>query len=80
MKVLHVISWVLLVIGGLNWGLVGLGMFFGGDWNLVHLILGSVPMLEALVYVLVGIATLWLLFTKRSMWSMHSHSDMPKSM
>ncbi len=28
----------------------------GMDWNVVHMILGSVPTLEAIVYVLVGVA------------------------
>lgn len=51
------VSRILVVVGGVNWGLVGLGMLFGGaDWNVVHLILGSVPQLEAVVYVLVGLA------------------------
>jgi uncharacterized membrane protein YuzA (DUF378 family) len=47
---------VLLVVGGLNWGLMGLGMFLGKDLNVVNMILGSMPMLEAVVYVLVGVA------------------------
>ncbi len=47
----------LLVVGGLNWGLVGLGMLFGGaDWNVVYRLLGSMPVLEGVVYVLVGVA------------------------
>ena len=65
MKATHIVSFILLAIGGLNWGLVGLGMWFGGNWNLVSLIFGSIPWLEALVYVLVGIATLVLIFTHK---------------
>ena len=51
---------VLLVVGGLNWGLVGLGMLLGkmDSWNIVAMVLGSMPMLEAVVYVLVGIAAI----------------------
>ncbi len=56
MKMLHMIAFLLLVVGGINWGLVGLGMFLGGDWNLVNMILGSMPMLESLVYLLVGVS------------------------
>jgi len=52
----HKTSWVLLIIGGVNWGLVGLGMLLSNDWNVVHMILGSWPMLEAVVYLLVGVA------------------------
>ncbi len=48
---------VLVVVGALNWGLVGLGMLMGGaDWNLVHMIFGSMVTVEAIVYLLVGIA------------------------
>lgn len=54
MKGLHYTAFALLVIGGLNWGLVGLGGFMGANWNVVNLILGGWPTLEWLVYVLVG--------------------------
>jgi len=47
---------VLVVIGALNWGLVGLGGFFGGgNWNVVNLLFGSWAWLEWLIYVLVGV-------------------------
>ena len=50
-------SRILLIIGGINWGLVGLSSLVnGGNWNVVNMILGSIPVLEAIVYVLVGIA------------------------
>ena len=49
----------LLVVGGLNWGLVGAGMLMGGaEWNVVNMLLGSWPAVEAVVYVLVGVAAL----------------------
>ncbi len=57
------LSGLLVVIGGLNWGLVGLGMLFGGaSWNVVHMVLGNWPMVEGIVYLLVGIATVMSLF------------------
>ena len=56
MKSTHFISFILLVIGGLNWGLIGLGGFMGADWNIVKMILGSWPTVEWIVYVLVGIS------------------------
>lgn len=49
---------ILLVVGGLNWGLVGLGMLLGSDLNVVHMILSSMPTLEAVVYLLVGVAAI----------------------
>lgn len=61
MKALHIVAFILLVVGGLNWGLVGLGDFAGSDWNIVHMILGSWPTVEWTVYVLVGVSAVWLL-------------------
>ncbi len=51
------IAWILVIVGGLNWGLVGLGGLMGGDWNLVKLIFGSWPMLESVIYLVVGVCT-----------------------
>jgi len=55
------VAWLLVVVGALNWGLVGLGYFLGSDWNVVYMILGSFPVVEALVYVLVGLSGLYML-------------------
>jgi len=53
------LAMVLVGIGALNWGLVGLGWLIGGrDWNLVHLIFGFSMTLEAIIYVLVGLAAI----------------------
>lgn len=60
MKGLHVVSWILLVIGGLNWLLVGLG-----GWNLVDKLLGTDTILTKIVYILVGLAALVELFTHK---------------
>ena len=54
-----------MVVGGINWGLVGLGMLMGSDWNVVHMILGQWMMLEAIVYVLVGLSALWMVVPRR---------------
>ena len=53
---------VLIIIGGINWGLVGLGMLMGSDWNLVNMIFGSWPMIEGIVYLLVGISAVVSIF------------------
>lgn len=60
MKTLHIVAYLLLWIGGLNWGLIGLFRL-----NLVNSLLSSVPALENLVYVLVGAATLYIVATHR---------------
>ena len=43
MKGLHMVAFILLVVGGLNWGLSALG------WNVVNMLLGSWPMVEKVV-------------------------------
>ena len=58
------LAWILIVIGGLNWGLQGIGMLVGSNLNVVNLIFGSIPWLEAVIYVVVGLATLLKLFKK----------------
>ena len=59
------IAWWLLIIGGLNWLLVGVGGFMGGNWNLVYMLLGTWPVVEWLVYVLVGLSALYMLFMRQ---------------
>ncbi|HEX9007973.1 MAG TPA: DUF378 domain-containing protein [Patescibacteria group bacterium] len=61
MKLLHAIAKALVLIGAINWGLVGLFNF-----NLVTAIFGSVPMVEQWIYILVGLSGLWILFTHKS--------------
>lgn len=58
------VSRILVVIGGVNWGLVGIGQLMGADWNVVHMILGSVPALESVVYILVGLAAVKMVLPK----------------
>ena len=52
------IAYWLVLIGALNWGLIGLGNFFGGNWNIVSMLLGSWPTIENIVYVLVGLSAI----------------------
>ena len=56
------IAWILVVIGGLNWGLVGLGMLLSSTtyWNVVHMLLSWSSMVERLVYILVGLSAIYL--------------------
>lgn len=61
MKSLHGLAFALVIIGGLNWGLVALGNYMGGNWNVVNLILGSWSWLENLVYLVVGLSAVTLL-------------------
>ena len=61
----NAIDWIamtLLIVGGLNWGLVGLA-----DFNLVAAIFGEGSALSRLVYILVGLAALFCLYTATKM-------------
>lgn len=57
MKALHMLTFWLVIVGALNWGFIGL---FG--FNLVNMVLGSWPMVETLVYVLVGASAVYRAF------------------
>ena len=50
---------ILLVIGGLNWGLIG---FFGYD--VIAAVLGDMTTIAKVFYALIGLAALYELFTK----------------
>jgi uncharacterized membrane protein YuzA (DUF378 family) len=54
------------MIGALNWGLVGVGGFMGGNWNLIAILFGAVPQVGWTIYVLVGLAALYELVTHKS--------------
>jgi uncharacterized protein len=53
-KSLHVITYSLILVGALNWGLIGLFEF-----NLVSTLFGSMPLLEKIVYILVGLSAVY---------------------
>jgi len=55
---LNVISLILVIIGGLNWGLVGFLKF-----DLVATLFGDGTMISRIVYGLVGLAALYMLVT-----------------
>ena len=69
MKTLDVVVWILLVVGGLNWGLVGVF-----DFNLVSAIFGEMTILTRIIYILVGLAALYDIIAVKAIskrWGMH---------
>lgn len=54
MRAANLLTLVLIIVGGLNWGLVGLFKF-----DLVAAIFGDMSPLSRIVYVLVGISAIW---------------------
>ena len=57
MKTLDVIAAILLVVGGLNWFLVG-----AFEFDLVKFIFGSLPLIQKLIYIIVGLAAFYQIF------------------
>jgi uncharacterized membrane protein YuzA (DUF378 family) len=54
MKTINCIALTLVIIGAINWGLIGLF-----DFNLVAFLLGRMTALMRIIYALVGISGLW---------------------
>lgn len=55
------VAFVLVIVGGLNWGLIGLF-----DLNVVTILFGNMSFVENLVYILVGVSALYLLITHKN--------------
>jgi hypothetical protein len=75
MKKLDLLFGTLLVIGGLNWGLVGLL-----DINLVDIMFGEMSMISRSIYMLVGFAALYDIFAIKAIWkrwNLHFKKAMP---
>lgn len=68
MKTLRVLALLLVVIGAINWGLIGLLNF-----NLVAFLFGSASMISAIVYSLVGLAGLYALTFFGALTHEHEH-------
>jgi uncharacterized protein len=53
MKAVHIIAFILLVIGGLNW------LLFAFGWNLVSTIFGAGSSISNAIYILIGLSAVW---------------------
>jgi len=62
MNTIDWIAFILVIIGALNWGLVGIF-----DFNLVTTIFGDTTTLTRIVYILVGVSGLYLILTSGKM-------------
>ena len=70
MNAIDWIAMILLIIGGLNWGLVGLFSF-----DLVAAIFGEMSALSRIVYVAVGLSALWSLYTASKLSSARTGAE-----
>ena len=61
MKWLHIIAIILVIVGALNWLLVGLI-----GWDIGALFGGMTAMISRAIYILVGLAGIYMIFTHKS--------------
>lgn len=54
MKILDVIATILLLFGGLNWGMVGVA-----DFNVVMWVFIAMPKVQHALYISIGLAAIW---------------------
>jgi len=73
-KALHMIAFILLIVGGLNWLLVGVGV---GD--VVMMIFGD-SIISTIVYVLVGLSAIYELITHKKTCTMCKGGSSASSM
>jgi len=70
-KLIDIVAYALLLIGALNWGLVGLLSF-----DLVGFLFGEMTILSKIVYSLVGLAAIYDIVAVKSIWkrwNVHFH-------
>jgi uncharacterized protein len=56
MNILKIVALVLVIVGGLNWGLVG-----AFNFDLVATLFGAMSVISKIVYVLVGLSAIYLI-------------------
>ena len=54
MKALNAVILTLVIIGGINWGLIGLF-----NYNLVDSLFGTMSLISRVIYTLVGVSAIW---------------------
>ena len=80
MIIANLIAYILVIIGALNWGLVGIF-----NWNLISAIFGGYNAGSIIVYILVCIAGLWLIISpfltkgKLTLWQRNMMQDDKKN-
>ena len=61
MKLFHMVTFILVILGALNWGLVGLF-----NVNLVTMLVGTMPSAARIVYIVIGLSALYIGVTHKS--------------
>lgn len=58
MKIANFIAWILLLIGGINWLMMGIFSV-----NVIGMMFGSMSIVARILYCLVGLAAIWLIIS-----------------
>lgn len=60
MKMLHMVAFLLVIVGGLNWLLLALT-----GWEVGQIFGGMDAMISKIIYILVGLSAVWLVVTHK---------------
>lgn len=58
MKIANIIAYILLILGGIVWFIVGIAGF-----DIVAGIFGALSVMSRIIYILVGISAIWLIIS-----------------
>ncbi len=58
MRIINLIAYILVIIGGINWFIIGVSGF-----DLVAGIFGTLSVVSRIIYILVGLSALWLIIS-----------------
>lgn len=58
MKIANIIAYILLILGGIVWFIVGIAGF-----DIVAGIFGTLSVMSRIIYILVGISAIWLIIS-----------------
>ena len=64
MHILKIIAYILVIIGAINWGLIGIL-----NYDLVASIFGEMSLISRIIYSIVGISGVFLLFAHREIYT-----------
>lgn len=59
MKYLKQVTYIFLIIGGLNWGIYGIAKY-----DVIDVLFGNLPMIANIIYVLVGLSAVYVILNK----------------
>jgi len=63
MKFIPTLAMIIIILGALNWGMIGLGEFMGGqNWNVIAHIFDQWPEVLFTAYIVIGVSGAWALF------------------